>query len=367
MILYIGNYRDKYPYGSFVLDNILSLQSAGVDITCRPINPFGNLLEQNLDLKNLESKPTKNIKTIIQHVKPNFYEYKKGVKNIGFLEHNQSLFNAHNWPQCCNLLDEIWVTCQESKNAAQNSGVKVPIKIVLHGCEIDPSINFNEIKSNTSKDRCIFYSIFENNRLNNITGLIRAYYHTFNKYDNVSLLLFPYNRENNRNNIIKEIQFTINDLKKACSIYPNENDYPNILINCNEFNKKNVYKIHDISQIFVSCDRGLPWNIFMHEAMLFGNPIIASKTCANSTIIGEYGSLIDGNETPCINISNTNENMYTGKEKWFDPDLIAFSQKMKQYYKLWLNNKLQILSDPCKQYINEYNYKKIGQTMKEIL
>lgn len=366
MILYIGNYRDKYPYGSFAMDNILSLQKTGEEIVCRPVNPFGNLLEQKLELKNIENKKLENIDVIIQHVSPNFYETKNGVKNIGFLEHNQIIFKRFNWPQCCNLMDEIWVTCADTKVAAIESGVTIPIKIVKHGREIDKNIQYNDIQSDIN-DKCIFYSIFENNRLNNITGLIRAYYYAFNKNDDVTLLLTPYNRHHDTQKILNEIQTIINDLKKACNIYKNPNDYPQISININKFDQKNIYKIHDISHIYVSCDRGLPWNIFAHEAMLFGNPAIASKVCSNKEILGEYGLQISGQNIPCVDIISSGENSRTGKDLWFDPNLSQFAHKMRTLYNLWEDKKLKILFNPAIKYVKDFNYENIGKLMKENL
>ena len=82
-ILYIGCYREGTGWGNSAIDYILSLDSAGVEVVCRPVK----LNNRNPEIPNrileLEARDSSGCDICIQHTLPHLMEYStKFEKNI---------------------------------------------------------------------------------------------------------------------------------------------------------------------------------------------------------------------------------------------------------------------------------------------
>ena len=129
-ILYIGCYREGTGWGNSAIDYILSLDSAGVEVVCRPVK----LNNRNPEIPNrileLEARDSSGCDICIQHVLPHHMEYNSAFKkNIGLYFTETSSFEYSTWPNRINQLDEGWVSCQQSLDASIYSGVKIPLKV----------------------------------------------------------------------------------------------------------------------------------------------------------------------------------------------------------------------------------------------
>jgi len=102
-LAYFAQYHNSIKESEVAIDNILAIKSAGINVVCRPIN-IGlneNLINTtNDEIQQLEQSDLTNTDVIIQHVQPQFFEYKYGVKNIGYIEHITSDFKLSNWADC---------------------------------------------------------------------------------------------------------------------------------------------------------------------------------------------------------------------------------------------------------------------------
>lgn len=370
-VAYFAEYRNGTYAAEIPVDNILALETAGVNVVCRPVSLSASISRSSCPVEHLENKSLNDVDAIIQHVTPNLYEHKKGVKNIGFLNWNQSTFNRSNWAKCCNLMDEIWVTCSDTKEAAQKSGVKKPIKIVYHGRDSKRfAEKFDPLDLPELDDKCIFYTIAELTRRQNITGLIRSYYAAFNKHDNVCLLLKLYSSDQDKNQLMVAIKRIIDDLKQATHIYPRKEDYPPIFLLCDPLDEKQIMQLHNTGHFFVSCDRGESWNIFLHDAIGFGRSPIYSNVCSQKELAYKIGWPVWGQETPCINISEKNNELNTGQDFWFDPDLKQFSKQLQIAFQKWQNRKKSMHDADhvmCHTKAVRHNYAKMGLLMKQKL
>ncbi len=367
-VAYFSEYRSGSFSSEIAVDNILALETAGIDVVCRPISLSAFVPKSSCLVKHLESKSLDNIDVIIQHVMPHSYEYKHGIKNIGFLHWNQSTFNRSNWSRCCDLMDEIWVTCSDAMEAAQKSGVKKPIKIVLHGRNSEKfSKKFDPLNLPELDEKCIFYTIAEMTRRQNITGLIRSYYAAFNRHDNVGLLLRLHTLDQDKTQLMATIKRTIEDLKQATHIYPRKEDYPPVFLLCDTLSDEQTMQLHNTGHIFVSCDRGEPWNIFLHDAMGFGRPSVHSDICGQKVLVGGTPWGVEGQNTPCINISEENDTLNTGQDFWFDPSLEDFSKSLQRAYRAWVDGDWEIHSEIRKKRVIDFNYSTVGIRMKKIL
>ena len=365
---YFSNYRDGTYDASFGVDNILALEAAGVDIVCRPVTLSAMIPDLPCPVEHLERKTLNDVDVIIQDMKPHLYEYKGGVKNIGFLRWNQSSFHKSNWPECCNLMDEIWVTSTDTMLAASKSGISKPIKMVLHGRNSDKfKKQINPLPLDGLKHKCVFYTISDMTRLQNVTGLIRAYYAAFTKTDDVVLLLRIYDSSRNEGQLVSLVRETIEDIKKTTHIYPELEDYPKIAIICGILNDDQLYQLHKNGDIFVTANRGEFWNIFLHDAMGFGRPPIYTNICGQASLAINLGWPISGQPTPCVDTDSNEDGLITGKDYWFDPNLCDLAESFKDAYQSWQNNKLgKIQKDVVKAAI-AMNYQHMGNFMKQKL
>ncbi len=366
-VAYLSNYRDRGYTSSFAIDNILSLDAAGVNVVSRPISLSGETFDLTTDMGKFENGSLSNVDAVIQHIPPNFYEKKGGVKNIGFFYWDQSFFGRSMMEQCCNLLDELWVPCLDAHNAARKSGVTIPIFICKHGRDSKRFKKTHEpFDIPILQDKLVYYTIADLALKKNISGLIRAYYAAFNKHDQVHLLLqlsCSNPQEEARTRQLSEK--LIADLKKATNIYSNHDDYPKISIMCEPLNDKKISRIHATGDVFVSCDRGDSWNVFLHDAMGFGNPVVCGNICGQRELVSprSMGFLVDGQETPCLTIDGEDQTN-SGKEFWFDPNIRQFAEGLIHMYSRWQDGEIEPMRKASRKSAAFYDYGKVGSLMK---
>jgi len=374
-VLYISNYRDKTFLSSVALDNIRSLQAVGVDVVCRPVSFVDTKgdIGSNIDFSDidcLENKSLDSVDAVIQHIPPNFYEYKKGVKNIGFLYWYQSSIYSSAMKQCCNMMDEIWTPCDDAAQSLKTTGINVPVFTTKHGRDsLKFDLVYTPLDIKPLKHRLVYYTITNLTRRQNVSGLIRSYYAAFNKHHDVHLLIcLPVSTKQEEQETNNRIEAVIKDIKKASNICASANDYPKISILCGDFDKQQIGHIHATGNVFVSCDRGEPWNVFLHDALGFGKTVVCSCTGGQRELMGRHGNLIRGQQTPCLIVSDgTDDQLDTGKHFWFDPDLKEFADAMFGLYTEWENKSLTMFSRRSQDIALEHDYHKIGMVMKERL
>jgi len=388
-LTYLSVYKDGTGYANAAIRNMLALQAGGIDVVARSISLSNNKnYELAESVKHLENKKADSVDIIIQHILPHFFEYKSGVKNIGCFEWETTLFNRANWPRCCDLMDEIWVPCIQNAQAAIDSGVTVPIKIFPHSCETD---RFRQkpipVGMPDVRDKCVFYTIGETSRRKNIIATIRAFYSTFTSRDDVVLIIktnIPWKTPDEGVGILRS---TIEDIKKSIHIYARQQYYPQIVCITDFLSDSQIDQIHSIGNVFVMPSHGEAWCIPAHDALAFGNPVIASNWGAFPELMYEQaqsfwmpdskifkypgeincGWLVKGQLTPCFGQTDSFPDLYTGHEQWYDPDICHLCECMKQAYGEWKNGKLNIKGEAAKQRALNFSYDKVGIIARNLL
>lgn len=79
-ILYIGNYNDGTGWGNAALNNILALDSAGVNVVPRAITFNNSNNTTNQRIKQLEAQSERGCDVCIQHTLPNLYHCNTSIK-----------------------------------------------------------------------------------------------------------------------------------------------------------------------------------------------------------------------------------------------------------------------------------------------
>jgi len=369
--LYIGPYRDGNLISQLAIDNILSLKTTGIDIACRPTSKLDTFKDEPCPVESFEHNNLNNVDMVIQHIDPRFFEYKDGVKNIGILSCHAFSFKKAAWTNSCNLMDEIWVSNTNVLRAGLECGIKRPIKVIFHGRNDQLEIDDNIIIDGIS-DKCVFYTITTLNRMNNIPGLLRSYYSTFSNRDNIILLIKIDIPDQSLEYIANAMKRLTMDIKNAIKIYPKDQDYPKVMIICDRLDDQQLAKLHNVGDVFVTCARGGDWDIYAHDAIVAGNPIICTKCgcfpdlCYNPDW-GECGWLVEGQPTFCF---GDDIDIYTGIDKWLEPNLEQMSEFMRKAYEMWHDTQRErgiglprLFKENAQKTAKAFNYQNIGRLM----
>jgi len=388
-ICYLGVFMDGTGYANAAIRNIFALEKSGIDIVTRSISLSQNKNhELASQIKHLENKDTDNVDIVIQHILPHFFEYKNGVKNIGIFHWETSHFQRSNWSHHCNLMDEIWVSCLQNVEALRASNVTVPIKILPPSCDVSKfSIPQTPLSFPLLRNKCVFYTIGEQNRRKNIAALLRAYYATFNLRDDVALVIKTNMPGHSAEETTSFIRKMAEDIKASMHIYIKTPSYPPILVISDYLPDNKVDQLHAACDVFVSVSHGEAWGIPAHDAMGFGNPVILSNWGAYPELAYEQaasywepkkqlfkhpgkistGWLVNGQLAPCFGSLENLPDLYTGSELWYDPNICHLMECMRQAYNEWKNHKLNIIGEAAQKRALEFSYENVGKIAKGLL
>lgn len=396
-LAYLSVFRDGTGYANASIHNMLAMEAGGIDVVARGISLSQS---KNHDLakkiEHLERKSTDGVDIVFQHILPHMFEYKAGLKNIGFFTCETTHFRRSNWGNCCNLMDEIWVPSIQNAQAAKESNVTVPIRIFPHACDVTRFNNKpNPLNIPILKNKCVFYTIGEMTRRKNIVAILRAFYNAFSLRDDVVLVIKTNAPGKSSEEATNTLQATIEDVKKALHTYVRHQYYPPTVCVTDFLSDQKLDQLHNACDIFVSASHGEAWGIPAHDAMGFGNPVILSNwgsfpelTYAQAKSYwngdrrtqhlsdrltfkhpGEIdcGWLIHGQLTPCFGQTDSFPDLYTGDEFWFDPNIEHLIVCMKQAYTEWQNGELNKRGLAAMKRAAQFSYNKIGVIAKKLL
>lgn len=388
-ICYVSVHRDGTGYANHAVHNMLAMESVGIDVIARAIRLSQS---QNLTLaekvSHLEDKDTDNVDVVTQHILPHMFEYKSGVKNIGFIAWETTNFKRSSWSSACGLMDEMWVPNIQTATAIKNSDVDVPVKILPCACDIKRFDNLPKpLNIPQLKNKCVFYTIGEMSRRKNVVAILRAFYAAFSSRDDVVLVIKANIPGKTPDEVTSTIQTTIDDVKKSLHIYVRHQYYPPVVCISDFLSEEKLDQLHASCNVFVSASHGESWGIPAHDAMGFGRPVILSNwgsypelTYGQATRFwqandntfrypGEIdcGWLIRGQLTPCFGQIDSFPDLYTGDESWFEPNLCHLIECMKDAYEEWNSGVLLLKGEAAKKRARVFSYNKVGTIAKALL
>lgn len=388
-VAYLSVYRDGTGYANAAIRNMLAMEAGGIDLVARAIG-----LSQSKNhaiaksVEHLEEKDTDGVDVVFQHILPHMFEYKAGVKNIGFFTWETTHFRRSNWTYCCNIMDEIWVPSIQNAQAVRDSNVTVPVKVFPHSCDTTRFGDKPEpLNIPILQDKCVFYVVGEMTRRKNIVAVLRAFYSAFSLRDDVALVIKTNVPGKSPDEATEILRKTIEDIKKSMHTYVKHPYYPPVICITDFLPDEKLDQLHTACDVFVLASHGEAWGIPAHDAMGFGNPVIlsnwgsfpeltytqASKYWIPDTRRFEWpgdidcGWLVKGQLTPCFGHVDSFPDLYTGDESWFDPDICHLTECMKQAYKEWQNGSLGKRGLAAKRRAIEFSYDKVGLIAKRLL
>lgn len=365
-IAYICDVLSGTGYATFGIDTILSLDAAGVEVVPRTFKLANQYVPPPNRIFELEKNNTKNVDVVIQHTLPPYFVYYKNAgKNIGLFHCETTHFAPSTWQHHINLLDEVWVSCEENRLAAIKSGVIKPIKVMAKGCDTK-LYNRSLYPLNFPKgNRYTFLHIGDYSRRKNIKDLIKCYLETFSKVDNVLLVLKTYVEGKSPQDSFNIISNEILEIKKSLRKYTVDN-YPNIILITDYLSPEAMLSLHAHSDCFVTLEAGAAWNIPAFDACAMGNWSITSAWGGQNQFIkeGENGFLLNYKMSSVHSMTQCPyPSVYTSWEKWSDPDQDQFKTLLRNMYELKLKP-----SDKIRQeLLDTYSYENTGKNLVKLL
>ena len=362
-VLYLGHYREKTGWSNAAINNILALDSIGIDVVCKNVSLTGFIGQVPDRILELENKDTQGVTHCIQHLLPHHLTSTSILKkNVAYFVSESVDLQKNIWHEHLKLMDEVWVCNADQVENISKFADKVKLLPHTFNCK---SYTVGDVKKS---DRFSFYNISDINQRKNIESIIRCYYHTFEISDHVQLILKVKKKGINPYSLQEGVENICREIKKQMRKYNNEEKYPVVKIIASEYTDKEIQDLHKSSHCYVGISRGEGWSIPAYEAMLYGNTPICSNEGGPKDFIDpnnkNTGTLINGVYDICNQQDGAFEHIFTGRELWFHASEQETCNAMRYYYNN--RNQKQCELDGFKQ-AEKFDYSIIGNKIKELL
>jgi len=353
-VLYIHHGRDGTGWGDAGINNILALDSAGVEVVPRAISY--NEKDSGVDQKilDLEKKSTNGCDVCVQHTLPSNYVYDANFKNIGYLATESSDFCDTGWHKNINTMDELWVPSNYVKEACIKSGVTIPIKIAPHCLDVESYIKSpDNAKVQELLNTFNFVFVGEFIERKNLKALVRAFHTEFHPKEDVNLLIKTSGID------VKELQTYCDSIKKGLKT---RNSYKKEISICGRLEKIDYISVLKQCHCFVMPSRGEGFCIPALEAMCLGIPSLYTQGMA----LDEFcvGEPVSSKDEACFGGMGSLSNLYTANSSWKEIDVRDLQIKMRTAY---IKNLDQEIKQKCQEEARKYSHENIGKLFKELL
>lgn len=328
---YFAPYTDGTGYANAAIRTMLSLDAGGVDVKPIETKLAGQIVEPPQRIRDLEKNKFDKYDVVIQHLLPPAFCYYEGAKNIGYFHVETTSFKTSLWQHYANLMDEIWVCCEENAEACRASNVLVPVKVVPIGMDLERYKNKNEPVSIGDSNAFCFYSIADWSSRKNLQTVVKAYFQAFTARDNVKLVLKTYLDMRTAAQSSEQISRDIDNIRQSLRLYRNKDFYPPVYIITEYISDHHVHSLHQMGDCFVTAEKGAAWNIPAFDAMAYGNAVIANDWGGQTQFIhGDPFAILTetslGRVEGMVNCGY--EGLYTSREFWGEPLIEELIQNM---------------------------------------
>lgn len=362
-ILYLGHYKEQSGWANAAINNILALDSVGVDVVCKNIDLTGSKGVVPDRIYELENKSSFGSDYCIQHILPHHLSGTSVFKkNVAYCPAESIHTQQNVWHSNLELMDEVWVANKTQEENLQKF-INKPTKVIPHA--FDCSI-YKETRSDIFKDNTFrFYNISDINQRKNIESIIRCYFHCFDINDNVELLLKVKKYGLSKEQLASGMSNIINEIKNQMRMHQDNRKYPEIITVTEHLPTEGILDIHSSCDCYVGTSRGEGWSIPSFEAMAFGNTPICSKEGGPLEFIDpnnkNTGTLVNGVYDICNQQDGAFSHIFTGRELWFHASEKEICDSMKYYYE---NRDSRNKTDGIKQ-CEKFDYKVVGNLIKD--
>ena len=373
-VLYISNYKDGTGWGNAATDYILAMDSVGIDVVCRSISFNGEKGEVHPRILELERKSSRHSNVCIQHLLPHMLDYNgRFEKNIALYESETSNFKSSRWTEYINTMDEAWVVNKQMSEASLSSGVESPIRIIPHTFDTskyDKEYKPLDIPYMDIENKFVFYFIGEAIRRKNIFALIKAFHLEFDVDEPVDLIIKASKGGMSDDDCGKYIKELCDTAKENLKLYPSNDLYKSEFITTGFLDNEKMMRFHKTMDCFVMPSYGEAWCLPAFDAMAMGSTPICTNVGGMSDFLSDGGgTLIDGVLEPAFGMTETFQDLYTGREDCVSINVRKLQKAMRRMYYLASNSdsKYTNLQKHGREIADKYSYENIGNRIKEAL
>lgn len=356
-VLYIGHYKDGTGWANAAINNILAMDSVGIDVVPRAISFEQADQAYPERIKELEQQTTSGAEICIQHTLPHLYSYDSSYKNIGFLATESSNFSDTGWQYFANLMDELWVPSLNSRAACRVSGVKKDINVVPHSLDFDKYRNTDSNKKiDELRNTFNFIFVGEFIERKNIQALLRAFHSEFEVNEPVNLFIKTSRQS------IDYIKNYCESIKRGLKI---RKKYKNEIVICGKLNFEDYVSVFRQCHSFVMPSRAEGFCIPALEAMCLGLPIIFTSNTGLDDFA--YGVGVKSTNVPCFGAVDTIPYLDNANSTWSEIDITNLRIAMRGEYMKWNTDQAANEKQKTIESAKQYDHKVIGENIKEIL
>lgn len=362
-VKYVSSCLSPSGYGSAARAFITSLFVAGVNVSCENIQQTAEITEYGLEGEMMKALAKRTIpyKVKVIHLTPDLYPtyMEEGKYNILHLFWETDHLPKE-WVNPCNQADEIWTASQKQADMIRSSGVSTlcsifpqPIAAQKADEEIPPLL----LEQSTP---FVFYAIFQWIERKDPRTLLHAFWKEFSGNDKVCLLLKTY-RQNYSDEEYKQLKLELNGYKNEIAL----KHYPPVFLVRHLLTDHQIDRLHKTGNCFINPSGGEGWNRPLHEALLFGNPVIS----------GSNGGITDYlTDSHYYRVKTNPANMIEQAQiPWYTKDMMIqklnehdLREKMRSVYENYEEAKKK--GEAGQQYVTEhFSYNAIGEAMKQRL
>ena len=342
-VLYIAHFVEGSGWSTAAINNVLALDSVGVDVVCRNLKLTEAKHEIPERIAQLSSKNLKDVDVCIQHVLPHFIVgTEKFKKNIAYFATESNTIRHLSWYNNLKLVDEVWVPSRCNQDSLLDDGFNAPdpaVRVVPHPFDVSSyQIDSDLTITMGSPSSFKFYYIGDLNDRKNIDSIIRCFHSEFKNGEDVELFLKVNKSGVDPRSCQNIVEHKCNEIKKQLRIYPSINDYRKEIIISDFIPSEDIQKLHMALDCFVHPSHGEGFSIPSFEAMLYGNTPICSNEGGPRDFIDpedeNTGTLVEGVYDICNHSDPAFSELSTGREEWFHPSESKTKKAMRKYYEM---------------------------------
>lgn len=358
-VLFIGNYRNYSGWGDAAYNKILSMYSAGIDLYLNNLD-FNQGYRQCQLLDELERKKTNKFDYIIQYTLPELYHYESNGKVIGNYE-CEATFTTSGWHKHINMLDEAWVSCEESAFQSRVSGVDKPIHIIPNAVNLE-AIRTNPIAAEIGELQGGYNFLFvgELTKRKNVRALLEAFHLEFHPDENVNLFLKLNKTGHSSSDTYNVFQSLNENVKNSLRI---RKHYKEVICKTDYVPTQHLWAMMQNCHCFVCPSFGEGWCIPAIESQAMGLQMVYNEKTAVRDYAHKQQVSFAAYKSPCIGVVDGKENLYNAYEYWSDFKIENLMQSMRYAYETRNTFNKEAVIEHTKQ----WSIENVGQKIKEQL
>jgi glycosyltransferase involved in cell wall biosynthesis len=344
-----------------------ALDAAGVDVVLRPIIMSGGREPLSERLQALLDKSSSGCDVVIQHCLPHLCSYNGHfARNICLFVNETSNFRQSNWADHLNLMDEVWVASRHQIRACQESGVVAPLKVVPHALDVERFQRsypvLPSLKALKEDGVFLFYAVGEFVERKGWRTLLRAYLSEFDVSEPVRLVVKTSSPGVSPEVLSGKVNEFVAETAKSLKIGAT----PEVVVLTERLSHEGLMSLHATADCFVLPSFCEAFCLPAAEAMAMGKtPIVPASSGFLDWADDEIGWTIPTREEPCQGVYSTFEDLYTGRENWWVPDILALKRAMREAYENPLTRQRKALRGIERSY--DFSHEAVGPLLKQAL